>query len=123
MTFVLDFATFLPRLHDGDIDVLRLSKKNYTLYVVVCTYMLLFLVASSSLSLTTHRHMQRGLYNQGKNRTVGSAYNVHIFFRILVMIMSLFFLSFFVLNCFFLHIYCRASMVFELSQDNCFFLC
>ncbi len=61
MTFVLDFATYHRRHHDEDIDALHLSKKT-----VPCTYMLLFLVASSSLSLTTHRYIQRGLYNQGK---------------------------------------------------------
>lgn len=59
-------------LHDGDIDALRLSKRTIAyMYVVVCTYMLLFLIASSSLSLTTQRYIQRGLYNQ-RRRPVGS---------------------------------------------------
>lgn len=84
----LDFATYhRHRLHDRDIDALRLSKKTIGyMYVVVvaCTYMLLFLVTSPSLSLTTHRYIQRGLYNQSKKK-IGLlvAYNVHIFFRIL----------------------------------------
>jgi len=118
MTFVLDFATYHRRHHHEDIDALHLSKKNYTLYAVVCAYMLLFLLSSSSLSITIHRYIQRGLYNQGKNRTVGS---VQCSYFLLYSPYDN--ISCFVLSCLFLHIYCLPSMVFELSQDNCFFLC
>jgi len=93
-------------------------KKNYTLYAVVCAYMLLFLLSSSSLSITIHRYIQRGLYNQGKNRTVGS---VQCSYFLLYSPYDN--IACFVLSCLFLHIYCLPSMVFELSQDNCFFLC
>jgi hypothetical protein len=72
MTFMLDSATYYLHLHLVDIDALRLSKRNYTVCVLVCVYVLLFLIASSSLSLTTRRYIQRGLYNQGKNRIIGN---------------------------------------------------
>jgi hypothetical protein len=118
MMFVLDFTTYDRRLHDGDIDALRLSKKLYPICtVIVCTYMLLFLVPSSSLSLTTHRYIQRGLYNQGKNRTVDSI-QCSYFLSYSIYDNIAFFLC---LELLFSRIYRLISMVSELSQDNCFF--
>lgn len=74
MTFVLDYATDYRRhhLHHDDIDALHSSKKKLcALYAAMvcahtCIYreidVLLFLIASSSLSLTTHLLYRNEVY-------------------------------------------------------------
>jgi hypothetical protein len=76
------------------------QKKDYTLYVVIFAYMLLFLFSSFSTSLTTHRHIQRGLYNQRRDRTIGSVQCSYFLSYSLMIILR----SFFVLTCFVTHI-------------------